>query len=249
MGTSIATGSADSLVRASRRLARACEKLDFQAPVRYVYHPLLYARKGHEEYLRKFGGSAKRVVFLGMNPGPWGMAQTGVPFGEVAAVRDWMGIAQPIARPRTEHPRVRVSGFECRRSEVSGNRLWGLMQERFGSAAEFFRLHFVANYCPLLFLDASGRNVTPDKIHRRDRDALTQICDTHLSQVVEILEPEWLVGVGKFAEGRASALRGDSGDRGIRVLGIPHPSPASPAANRDWAGKTTTALRAAGVWG
>ena len=35
---------------------------------------------------------AKRVVFLGMNPGPFGMAQVGVPFGEVAAVRDWLRI-------------------------------------------------------------------------------------------------------------------------------------------------------------
>lgn len=247
MGTSIATGSPDSLVRASRRLARACEKLDFHAPVRYVYHPLVYARTGHEEYLRKFGGSAKRVVFLGMNPGPWGMAQTGVPFGEVAAVRDWMGIMQPIAHPRIEHPRVRVSGFDCQRSEVSGNRLWGLMQRRFGSAGEFFRDHFVANYCPLLFLDASGRNITPDRIHGRDRDTLMQICDAHLSQVVEILEPEWLVGVGKFAESRFSALHPPGGGE-IRVLGIPHPSPASPLANRDWAGKATAILRGAGVW-
>jgi len=213
-----------------------------------VYHPLVYARRGHEEYLRKPGGSAKRVIFLGMNPGPWGMAQTGVPFGEVAAVRDWMGISEPVVRPKAEHPRVRISGFECHRSEVSGNRLWGLMRERFGSAEAFFRDHFVANYCPLLFLDASGKNITPDKLDRRDRESLMPICDRHLSQVVEILEPDWLVGVGKFAEGRLSALRPRRGRHEIAILGVPHPSPANPLANRDWAGQTTAILREAGVW-
>jgi single-strand selective monofunctional uracil DNA glycosylase len=236
------------LVRAARRLARDCAKLDFRSPVRYVYNPLLYARRGHEEYLRRFGATAKRVVFLGMNPGPWGMAQTGVPFGEVAAVRDWMGIVAPVARPQTEHPRVRVRGLDCGRSEVSGARLWGLMRNRFGSAAGFFHSHFVANYCPLLFLDASGRNITPDKLDRRDREALLPVCDRHVSTVVEVLEPSWLVGIGRFAEDRFNALRRVLGWKNIRILGIPHPSPANPLANRDWAGKATAILCEAGLW-
>ncbi len=235
-------------MRASRRLARECAKLDFRPPVRYVYNPLLYARAGHEEYIRRFAAPGKRVVFLGMNPGPWGMAQTGVPFGEVAAVKDWMGITAPVGRPRLEHPRVKVSGFDCARSEVSGARLWGLMRERFGSAASFFSGHFVANYCPLLFLDAEGRNLTPDALDRRDREMLVSTCDRHLRAIVDVLEPGWLVGIGRFAEGRLKALCAGAGWDDTAILGIPHPSPASPQANRDWAGMTTSILCEAGVW-
>ena len=241
-------GTVEDLVRAARRLAAACGKVRFHDPVRYVYNPLDYARRGHEEYLRRFGAGTKRVVFLGMNPGPWGMAQTGVPFGEVESVRDWMGVSAPVRPPRHTHPRVPVTGFDCRRSEVSGRRLWGLMRNRFGSPREFFRTHLVVNYCPLLFLDASGRNVTPDKLCRQDREPLLRACDAHLSEVVEVLRPSWLIGIGRFAQGRLETLRREEGWKGITITGIPHPSPASPQANRDWAGKTAAILREAGIW-
>ena len=238
----------EELVRASRRLARECARLDFRSPVRYAYNPLLYARAGYEEYLHRFAQTRKSVIFLGMNPGPWGMAQTGVPFGEVAAVRDWMGIQERVGRPAEEHPRVPVAGFACARSEVSGNRLWGLMRDRYGGAEEFFRGHFVANYCPLLFLDDSGRNITPDKLIAGDREALVAVCDRHLHAVVEAFAPRWLVGIGRFAEGQCRTLQRVLGWNGITIVGVPHPSPASPLANRDWAGMTTGVLVEAGVW-
>ncbi len=238
----------DALVRASRRLAKACQQIRFHDPVRFVYNPLMYARAGYEEYLRKFGAGRKTVLFLGMNPGPWGMAQTGVPFGEVATVRDWMGISARVRPPTQQHPRVMITGFDCRRSEVSGNRLWGLVREQFGSPRDFFRSQLVVNYCPLLFLDASGRNLTPDKLAAADKEILTSVCDEHLSVVVDLLRPGWLVGIGKFAENRLLKLRERSGRKGMGVLGIPHPSPANPAANRDWAGRTSAILREAGVW-
>jgi single-strand selective monofunctional uracil DNA glycosylase len=243
-----AVTAAEELVRASRRLAKACAEMVFHDPVRFVYNPLLYARAPHEQYIRKYGNGPRRVIFLGMNPGPWGMAQTGVPFGEVAAVRDWMRITGAV-HPRQEmHPRVRITGFECGRSEVSGNRLWGLMQKRFGEPQEFFRTHLVVNYCPLLFLDASGRNVTPDKISRADRQALERECDIHLRAVVKALDPSWLVGIGRFAQGRLETVQREAGWHSRTVLGIPHPSPASPLANRDWAGTVTAILEARGVW-
>ncbi|MGA2764286.1 MAG: uracil-DNA glycosylase family protein [Spirochaetia bacterium] len=242
------SGKSQELVRASRRCAQACSRIGFHARVEYAYNPLLYARAAHEQYLEKFGATQKPVLFLGMNPGPWGMAQTGVPFGEVSFVRDWMGISAPVGRPVREHPRVPVTGFGCSRSEVSGKRLWGLMRERFGSPDEFFSRHFVANYCPLLFLDALGRNMTPDKLITKDREALQQICDMHLAAVVDALLPRWLVGIGKFAEARCEALAHAHGGGKIGVLGIPHPSPASPQANRDWAGQTSAILLEAGIW-
>ena len=139
----------DALIAASRTLADRLRPLTF-SKASHVYLPLDYAREPHEAYLKRFGGGKKRVVFLGMNPGPFGMAQTGVPFGEIPAVRDWMGISAPVGKPAIEHPKRPVEGFACLKSEVSGRRLWGLFAERFGSADDFFRDHFVINYCPLI---------------------------------------------------------------------------------------------------
>lgn len=216
----------------------------------------MYARHPHEEYLRRYAATRKRVILLGMNPGPWGMAQTGVPFGEVACVRDWLGIVGEVRQPREPHARLAVQGFGCARSEVSGRRLWGLMRARYRSAEAFSRDAFVSNYCPLMFLDAAGRNVTPDKIHGDDREPLYSACDRFLEIVIETLRPEWLVGVGAFAARRARAVvLGGFGAvvlalpaRGVRVTSILHPSPASPRANRDWAGQVEEALVAQGVW-
>ena len=233
------------LVQAAQELAAEAEKLRFRAPVSFVYNPLVYAWAAHELYLRHFGGNAKEVIFLGMNPGPFGMAQTGVPFGEIAAVRDWMKIEAPIGRPPLEHPKRPVLGFACARSEVSGKRLWGMFARRFGTAPRFFARHFVVNYCPLAFLTATGANLTPEKLPLRERELLERICDAHLRRVLEILKPEWIVGVGGFARKRAEIASAGSS---VRVGQILHPSPASPAANADWAEKAEKQLEAAGIW-
>jgi single-strand selective monofunctional uracil DNA glycosylase len=233
------------LVLAARTLRDAAARLRFRKPVAHIYHPLDYAWDAHRTYLERFGGGRKRILFLGMNPGPFGMAQTGVPFGEVSAVRDWLGITAPIRRPVLEHPKRPVAGFGCERSEVSGARLWGLFRARFHSPENFFRDHFVVNYCPLAFLEASGRNLTPDKLSRRDTRVLFEMCDDHLRAVVAILEAEWLIGVGGFAQKRAQELF-PTGP--LKLGGMLHPSPASPAANRDWAGKAAQQLTELGIW-
>jgi single-strand selective monofunctional uracil DNA glycosylase len=233
------------LIKAARDLAAQTDELRFAAPVSHVYNPLLYAREAHETYLSRFGATAKEVVFLGMNPGPFGMAQTGVPFGEISAVRDWMNIRAAIGRPAREHPKRPVLGFDCARSEVSGKRLWGLFARRFGTAEKFFARHFVANYCPLAFLTATGSNLTPDKLRPAERAALGQVCDAHLRRVLEIMGPKWIIGVGAFARERAEiAAEGMA----VRVGQILHPSPASPAANRGWEEKAAAQLEALGVW-
>ena len=233
------------LIQAASLLAGKVDRLKFHPPVAFVYNPLDYAWPAHEAYLRKFAQTPKRVVFLGMNPGPFGMAQTGVPFGEVAAVRDWMGISTTIAQPKRVHSKRPVEGFACARSEVSGRRLWGLFAERFGTAEGFFADHFVVNYCPLAFMDEGGRNLTPDKFAAAETNRLYAACDEHLRRVIAVLQPEWLIGVGDFAEKRARlALEGTT----VRFGRILHPSPASPAANRDWAGAANRQLQALGVW-
>jgi single-strand selective monofunctional uracil DNA glycosylase len=225
-------------------LARELDRFSFAPPVAHVYNPLVYARAPHAEYLRRFGAAPKEAVFLGMNPGPWGMAQTGIPFGEVAAVRDWLGIDGAVARPAGEHPKKRVEGFACRRSEVSGRRLWGLFRERCGTPERFFERFFVLNYCPLLFIAAGGANLTPDKLRSGERERLQAACDRALRRSIEALRPKRVIGVGAFAAERAAeALSGMD----IPVGRILHPSPASPAANRNWAGEALAQLREQGV--
>lgn len=234
-----------SLVEAARELAAQADKLRFGAPVAHVYNPLLYAWKAHELYLQRFGAGPKEVIFLGMNPGPFGMAQTGVPFGEISAVRDWMNIRAAIGRPALEHPKRPVLGFECNRTEMSGKRLWGLFARRFGTPEKFFERHFVVNYCPLAFLSDTGSNLTPDKLRPRERELLAQACGAHLRSVLEIMRPKWVVGVGAFAAERAKiAAEGLP----IGIGQILHPSPASPAANRGWDAKASEQLAALGIW-
>jgi single-strand selective monofunctional uracil DNA glycosylase len=232
------------LIRISRRLADECDALAFGAPVTHVYNPLRYAQAAAEQYLNKYGGKPGRVVLLGMNPGPWGMAQTGVPFGEVSYVRDWMRLDAAVGKPAHEHPERPVEGLACTRSEVSGARLWGWAHERFGPARSFFARFFVLNYCPLSFMEASGRNVTPDKLPRHEREPLFAVCDRALADMIDALAPAMIVGVGAFAKQRAQLV---AGDRNLPIGQMLHPSPASPTANRGWAAAAEADLRALGV--
>lgn len=236
--------TAASLIDAARALSGQVDALAFAAPVSHVYNPLDYAWEVHRNYLERYGDGKKRVIFLGMNPGPFGMAQTGVPFGEIAAVRDWLGLEGPVGKPERENPRRPVEGFACLRSEVSGQRLWGLFRERFGSPEAFFARHFVANYCPLVFFE-EGRNLTPDKLPAREAEALQAACDAHLRAMIEALAPEWVIGVGAWAEKRARLALAGLPVRFGRIL---HPSPASPAANRGWAPAATRQLVELGIW-
>lgn len=234
------------LLRAGEQLKRTLNRLSFHLPVSHVYNPLEYAWPCYQAYLRRFASTPKRIVFLGMNPGPFGMVQTGVPFGEVNAVRAWLQLSATIGQPPDQHPRRPVTGLDCQRSEVSGQRLWGLFAERFGPAEEFFREHLVLNYCPLAFMEASGRNRTPDKLPTVEKEPLFDACDRHLRIAIETLQPEWVIGVGDFARRRAElVLEGVK----VRVGQVLHPSPANPQANRAWAQIATNQLVELGVWG
>ena len=235
---------AEPLIAAARALSCAVGRLSFAPPVSHLYNPIEYAWAPHEIYLRRFGATPKKIIFIGMNPGPFGMVQCGIPFGEIAAARDWMGIEAPVDQPVVENPKRPIEGFACARSEVSGRRLWGLFQQRFGTAEAFFTEHFVANYCPLAFFD-HGRNLTPDKLPSAETTPLYAACDTHLRAVVAILKPDWVIGIGGFAEARAiEALK----DSDVRIGKVLHPSPASPAANRGWAEAATRQMVNQGLW-
>lgn len=238
--------SSEALIAAGRELCSAVDRQHFSPPVTHVLNPLDYAWAPHEQYLRRFGDGRKRVVFLGMNPGPFGMVQVGVPFGEVNAVRDWMRIAAPVGQPKAPNPSRPVEGFACQRSEVSGQRLWALFAERYPLADDFFANHFVLNYCPLAFFD-KARNVTPDKLPKGEAMPLYAACDIHLRACVDALAPEWLIGIGKFAENQARLAIGQSHPK-VKIGTILHPSPASPIANRGWAPQAASQLAALGIW-
>ena len=236
------------LIRADETLCTHLEPLRFAAPVHTVYNPLRYAGAMHRAYIERFAHTDIDVLFLGMNPGPFGMTQTGVPFGEIVAVREWMGLAAPIGRPATEHPRRPIEGLACSKSEVSGRRLWGLFKFRFGTPEAFFAKHYVANYCPLVFMEDSGANLTPDKLPAAEQRAIELACDAHLITAVKTLRPKWIIGVGAFAKKRAEDALATAAISKVQVGTILHPSPANPAANRDWAGQATKQLTALGIW-
>jgi single-strand selective monofunctional uracil DNA glycosylase len=210
-----------------------------------VYNPLVYARPAWAAYVARYGRRPRPALLLGMNPGPHGMVQTGIPFGEVGSARDWLGLSAEIGRPEPEHPRRPVTGFACTRREVSGARVWGWIRDRFGTPERFFAVGFVANHCPLAFFDAAGTNLTPDRLARADREPILAACDAALRDTVAVLGSEVVVGVGRFAEARAREAIGDR----VRVIGIPHPSPANPAANRGWGEQVDRILGPLGLAG
>jgi single-strand selective monofunctional uracil DNA glycosylase len=236
--------AASPLVPIARDLVRAVEPLAFAPPVAFVYDPLVYAWAPHEAYLERYGRAPREVLLVGMNPGPFGMVQTGVPFGDRVLVREWLGIDAPVGRPPREHARRPVLGFECPRREVSGTRLWGWARDRFGTPERFFERFFVANWCPLAFLDEGGANRTPDRLPARERLPLEAACDAALRAAARALRVARVVGVGAYAAGRARVA---CAGLDVRVDAIPHPSPASPAANRGWAAAAEAALGRAGI--
>jgi single-strand selective monofunctional uracil DNA glycosylase len=234
----------NDLITIANSLSEQLAGLDLGPPVSHIYDPTSYAREPLSIYFEKYGRSPKTAVLVGMNPGPWGMLQTGVPFGEVATVREWMGIEREVRQPAYLHPKRPVDGFSCTRKEVSGSRLWGWARERFGSAERFFNDYMVINYCPLAFFDEAGKNITPDKLKKSDREQIFRLCDEATERTVQILNPEWVIGIGRFAYDRCVAAL-DGMD--VKVGRITHPSPANPAANKGWAGIVERELEELGI--
>ncbi len=231
-------------VEISTHLSGEVSQLQFASPVTHVYNPIEYAARPHHLYLERYGNAPRDAILIGMNPGPFGMAQIGVPFGEVTMVRDWLGIHGPVGKPLIEHPKRPIVGFACPRSEVSGARLWGWARDRFLTPERFFARFFVWNYCPLCFMESSGANRTPDKLPAAERIALYAACDRALQALIAFMAPQFVIGVGKFGEERARVALPEF--RGVFGC-IPHPSPANPNANRGWAAAAEKALTDLGV--
>ena len=202
-----------------------------------VYNPLVYAWEPHRAYLELASGGGAKTLLLGMNPGPHGMGQMGIPFAATSVVRELLKITNlEVGQPRTPHPKRPISGLDWPKEEVSGTRLWSLLANEYGSAESIFKSVFLLNHCPLmLFSGERATNITPDKITGPTTKALLERCDEHLREVVDIMQIERVIGVGRYSEKRAlNALSGID----ISVTTCWHPSPASPLANRnkgeDW---------------
>ncbi len=216
--------------------------LDFDG---YVYNPLEYAIDAHLEYQEMAGNGHAPIMLLGMNPGPYGMVQTGVPFGDVLTVKNFLQLKSTVGHPEKEHPSRPVEGLSCKRVEVSGQRIWGLLRSFHGTKEELFSHFSVQNYCPLAFLDKgkTARNITPDKLSKKDRTLITTLCNDYLKDIISILEIKTAIGVGAYAYEK---LR-ECAPEGLRVIRMMHPSPASPAANRCFAKSTEELFRKEGL--
>ncbi len=227
----------DTIQRASLELEQALDALTVTTPaVGYTYNYLNYARAPFEDYLSKYlpRKAPIEALFLGMNPGPWGTAQNGVPFGDMESVTDWLNVSGEVGQPEVMSPKRVIEGFELKRREVSGERLWGWIKDRWKTPDRFFTSHFIWSHCPLMYIHTNGsRNITPDRLNIEDRKALYPLCDTMLDLLIDMLEPRQIVGIGNYATARAKAcVKGR--ENPPQVLKILHPSPASPAANAGW---------------
>ncbi|KAM4699006.1 single-strand selective monofunctional uracil DNA glycosylase [Discoglossus pictus] len=243
---SAADGPASHFLQVELEMNLKLGALLFDDPVKYVYNPLLYAWDPHEKYVRTYCHSRKDVLFLGMNPGPFGMAQTGVPFGEVKHVRDWLQIEGHVSKPEQEHPKRPIRGFQCPQSEVSGARFWSFFKSLCGQPEVFFRHCFVHNHCPLVFMNQTGKNLTPTDLSKVQREKLVEICDEALCQVVKALGVKMVIGVGRFSQQRARKALALEGIE-VTVEKIMHPSPRNPLANKSWNSIVKSQLQEIGV--
>ena len=228
------------LISIAERLRDELATIRAGGSVRHIYDPLAYAWAPHRTYLRRFGRGERDVLILGMNAGYFGMAQTGIPFGDVVMVRDWLGIEERVERPKHEHPKRRIEGFACRRREVSGQRLWGWARDRFGTPERFFTRFFVANYCPLCFLAESGANLALDKLPAATRRRVEDACDRALRATASRLKVRYAIGLGRFAARRVESVLAD----GVLCGAAPHPSPANARLRGNWAREMERALAA-----
>ena len=201
--------------------------------VEFAYNPLDYAWKPHKYYLEKYGRLGAKIIIMGMNPGH-GMGNTGIPFGCPEIVRTYLNIANlKVKQPMKTHPKRMITGLECKKPEISGKRIWGLIEEIYGSPTNAFKEIFVLNHFPLWMFNESGQNITPDKLRKSTTKEIFTVCNKYLTDIADILNSETIIGVGKYAHKMAKLAISDNRIKSITVKEIPHPSPANPLANKD----------------
>ncbi len=201
--------------------------------VEFAYNPLNYAWEPHKNYLEKYGSLGAKTIVMGMNPGH-GMGNTGIPFGCPEKVSNYLDITDlEVREPVKIHPKRRITGLECKKPEISGKRIWGLIEDIYGSPRNAFKNIFVLNHFPLWMFNSAGQNITPDKLKKSSAEEIFRICNKYLSDVISILNAQKIIGVGKYASKMAHKAIEESKLEEIKIKEIPHPSPANPLANKD----------------
>lgn len=215
--------------------------IDPLPPASYAANPTVYAYENYAQAMARLADGPRGVLLVGMNPGPHGMAQTGVPFGDVVNARailgrqsqgsGWSGCRLALG----DKVLLDAKGLDYHRGEVSGDRLWSALQQICGSLESAYQQVCVINYCPLLFLDNGGLNVTPDDFPKSDRVRLpkfTAACDEHLRRVVKALTPKIVIAVGGYSDKRCRVALGHT----VPIVKITHPSPRTAATAGAWIG-------------
>lgn len=226
---------ADRYILSEKELCEKLSRVSLPGKIQYVYNPLEYAFDSHLNFVRRFCTGEKFILFVGMNPGPFGMSQNGVPFGECAIVKEWLQIEGEVFKPVLEHPKRRVVGLECSRSEVTGGRFWQLFRTLCHTPEHFFRTSYVHNLCPFAFLTDSGKNVTPPQLTSSVLDQINNLCNATLVEVVRLLKCKYVICIGKYALAQAQKALSADEFNGTTLECLMHPSPINPAANKGWA--------------
>jgi len=174
-----------------------------------VINPLEYLWLQYGYYTSCYHNQYPRAMIIGMNPGPKGMSQTGIPFGSpniipsilpnkslFNEIRDNEG--SPVSSPHR-----RITGPSNTTVEVSGNRLWSALIKRYGDFKSITSEIFVDNICPLLFLCGKNgsKNLTPDKLTPSPaKIILIRLCTERLQKIYQCLgEPSNIVALGRWS--------------------------------------------------
>ena len=226
------------IIKKTKELSEKCniykkQIIENNSNIDYAYNPLDYAWKPHKVYLEKYGGLGAKTIIMGMNPGH-GMGNTGIPFGCPEKVKTYLDITNlKVKQPMKTHPKRKITGLECTKPEISGKRIWGIIEEIYGSPTNAFNEIFVLNHFPLWMFNESGQNITPDKLRKSTTKEIFTACNKYLTDVIQILNCKTIIGVGKYAQKMAKLALYDIEIETIIVKEIPHPSPANPLANKD----------------
>ena len=223
---------AGELLAAASRLRHELRGLRFGPPVSHVYDPLDYARRGYESYVRAFANAPKRVLFVGMNPGP---VRDGADRRAVRRRPDGARLAAASRRrsagrrPSTRSDRCRASRVRAARSAApaSGAPSRSASASRSASSPTTSSRTTARSRSSRRAAAIARPTSCPSASARRCFAPATRTCAGWCAA----LEPEWVIGIGAFAEARArEALPG------ARVGRITHPSPANPRAQENWGG-------------
>lgn len=269
LGAGAQTLQPSILAGATRQLADALDQIQPPEGIR-VYNPLVYGRVAHERYLSLAASGPRPVLFVGMNPGPHGMVQTAVPFGDVVNARAIQALAGSVEGaplidrerlPALAHLRP-IEGYSFARKEVSGTRFWSEFAPVFAAAGptrdrllSTLRSAFVLNICPLAFFGAvdplkgprsPAANITPDKLPKPYREQVLAPCREYFGVVLRSLRPWGLVCFGGWAEKLAATWVRDIDGQPPRVEKVHHPSPRVLNTAAGW--HPAAALAERGFW-